>query len=156
MGGGPKTGRDSCNVKLGCGRADLRYRTVYHRSMKHPPVGQQELEALKRAASKIVTDETSQPPPPMVYHYASPDVAVKILDSFEMWCTNVAFSTDFATDSHAVPACHVRWAARSDHMHDQRCGAWRTNQRRRRGRILEVLVLKRAGLRCEMATHPEL
>jgi hypothetical protein len=55
---------------------------------------QKELESLKIAAAKIVSDETSQPTPPIVYHYASLDVAVKILDTFEMWCANVAFSTD--------------------------------------------------------------
>lgn len=75
-------------------------RTVYHRSVRPHSVGQQELEALKRAAGKIVTDETTQPPPPMVYHYASLDVAVKILNSFEMWCTNVAFSTDTTEGVH--------------------------------------------------------
>jgi hypothetical protein len=68
--------------------------------MRRHSVGQQELEALKRAAARIVTDETTQPPLSIVYHYASLDVTVKILNSFEMWCTNVAFSTDTSEGVH--------------------------------------------------------
>jgi hypothetical protein len=49
---------------------------------------------LKRSAGKVVTDEETDPPPPLVYHYASLDIVVKILNSYQMWCANVAFSTD--------------------------------------------------------------
>src|SRR5947209_4913359 len=32
--------------------------------------------------------------PDVVYHYTSLEVALKIVESFELWCVNVAFSND--------------------------------------------------------------
>lgn len=82
------------DAKLGCGRRRRASARCTITLVRRHRAGWQELEALKRAAARIVKDETDQAPPPIVYHYASLDVAVKILNSFEMWCTNVAFSTD--------------------------------------------------------------
>ncbi len=52
----------------------------------------EETKALKAAAAKLLTNSTAESRPAIVYHYTSLDTAVKILNSFEMWCTNMAFS----------------------------------------------------------------
>jgi hypothetical protein len=98
--GSSATGPGQLHTKVGLRLRRARCRAVYHRSVRRHPIERQELEALKSAAAKIVTDEAGQAPPAMVYHYASLDVAVKILNSFEMWCTNVAFSTDHSEGVH--------------------------------------------------------
>jgi hypothetical protein len=53
-----------------------------------------EIKALKRAAAQLLINSSAYPRPAIVYHYTSLDTAIKILDSFEIWCTNVAYSTD--------------------------------------------------------------
>ena len=53
-----------------------------------------EADALKSAAGRLLTNRTRCGLPPVVYHYTSLEEATKILDSHEMWCTNVAFSND--------------------------------------------------------------
>jgi hypothetical protein len=53
-----------------------------------------EADALKSAADRLLTNRTRVGLPPIVYHYASMDITSKILDSYEMWCTNIAFSND--------------------------------------------------------------
>jgi hypothetical protein len=59
-----------------------------------------ETAALKAAAGKLLTESAGVPPPPIVYHYTSLDTAIKILNSFEMWCSNVAFSNDPSEGVH--------------------------------------------------------
>jgi hypothetical protein len=54
----------------------------------------EETATLKAAAGKLLTASSGVSPPPIVYHYTSLDTAIKILDSREMWCANVAFSND--------------------------------------------------------------
>ena len=86
--------------ELGCVDRGTARRWVYDGWVRRSGIVQQELESLKRAGAKIVVDETAAPTPAEVYHYASLEVAVKILNSFEMWCTNVAFSTDKSEGVH--------------------------------------------------------
>src|ERR1043165_4150287 len=59
-----------------------------------------EVIALKAAAGKLLTDSAGVPLPPIVYHYTSLDTAIKILNSLEMWCANVAFSNDPSEGDH--------------------------------------------------------
>ena len=54
----------------------------------------EETKGLKTAAARLITNSTGEPRPEIVYHYTSLDTAIKILNSLEMWCTNVAFSND--------------------------------------------------------------
>lgn len=59
-----------------------------------------EVVGLKAAAGKLLTESGVGPLPPIVYHYTSLDTAIKILNSFEMWCANVAFSNDPSEGLH--------------------------------------------------------
>jgi hypothetical protein len=53
-----------------------------------------ESTALKTAVGKLLTNSASEAYPAIVYHYTSLETAIKILNSFEIWCTNVSFSND--------------------------------------------------------------
>ena len=53
-----------------------------------------EAKSLKTAVGKLLTNSAPEAYPAIVYHYASLETAIKILNSFEMWCTNVSFSND--------------------------------------------------------------
>jgi hypothetical protein len=59
-----------------------------------------EAERLKSAAGRALRDSATDALPPTVYHYTSVDTAVKILNSFEMWCTNVSLSNDPSEGVH--------------------------------------------------------
>jgi hypothetical protein len=60
----------------------------------------EEVKSLKRATARLLRDSAGTRRPALVYHYTSLETAVKILNSFEMWCTNVSFSKDTSEGVH--------------------------------------------------------
>jgi hypothetical protein len=54
----------------------------------------EETRGLKAAAARLLSGSSANPCPAIVYHYTSLETALKILNTFEIWCTNVTYSTD--------------------------------------------------------------
>ena len=60
----------------------------------------QDKYALTDEAAAVLRRFDNPEPPPIVYHYTSLETALKILNGFEVWCVDVAFSNDPSEGLH--------------------------------------------------------
>jgi hypothetical protein len=93
----------------------VKRRYIYHRGESIEVDRPQDevtklLDAFDRPAciAAYIEELTSEPPPPLIYHYCSADAGEKILTSGKLWCTDVFSLNDTSEIRHGVRiACEL-------------------------------------------------